>query len=127
MLQHLDHGNPSLQCGDGGEHEGSSAEVCACYDHHCEAEGEDLSVVSIYTHPFRRPSLQFLLTSAPIVLMSPGAFVVNHGAVFVLSKAAQANDKNMPAITDNVNTLSRRMLALVEPALPQSSTVSLGV
>ena len=53
------------------------------------------------------------LTRAPIVLISPGALSVNQGAVFVLSRAAQANDKNMPAMTDDMNTLSMRMLALV--------------
>ncbi len=39
-------------------------------------------------------------TSAPMVLMRPGAFSWNHGVVFVLSNAAQAKDRNMPAMTE---------------------------
>lgn len=65
-------------------------------------------------------------TSAAIVRIRPGAFSWNQGAVLVLIKTAQANDNSMPAMTELMNILSRRMLAFATPARPMSSTVSFG-
>nr|POF16356.1 hypothetical protein CFP56_23874 [Quercus suber] len=64
---------------------------------------------------------------APIMRMSPGALVWNHGAVFVLNSAAQAKARKQPAMNELMKILSTRMLALATPAREQSSTVSFGL
>jgi hypothetical protein len=65
--------------------------------------------------------------TAPIILIRPGAFSWYQGAVCVLSDAAHAKAKSIPARTELMNILSRRMLAFATPDREQSSTVSCAV
>ena len=65
--------------------------------------------------------------TAPIILISPGAFSWYQGAVIVDRRAAQANDRRQPAIKELKKILSIRMFALLTPAREHISDVSFGV
>jgi len=66
-------------------------------------------------------------TKAAIVRIKPGASDWYHGEAFVLMSVAQAKARSMPAMTDDMNTLSRRELPFATPARDTISAVSAGV
>lgn len=66
-------------------------------------------------------------TSAAIVRIRPGASDWYHGEAFVLRSVAHAKASSMPAMTEDMKILSRRVLAFATPARETISVVSAGV
>jgi hypothetical protein len=108
-------------------------QIRPCQDHHyprTESQYQDVKRLSwIYSRKLNDLLLANLLikptgkTIAPIVRMSPGALVWNHGAVLVERARAQPNEINAPPMKELMNILSILIRAFFAPIRETSSVV----
>lgn len=111
MDEHSPYAETTLEDRRCGEHEGASAEIRPSQNDHAETVREDKgrdSEMSLAVNSVKCES-----ENKTNVLIRPAALSWYHGAEFVDIRVAQAKESRNPALSEDTNTLSRRILRMI--------------